>query len=77
MARRIPSRGDFLAAGEAWVEELAAPAAPPTYSSEVLAAYASGELAAAKTLDLLRATLTAGELPSRAIVEPVTALPEP
>ncbi len=77
IVERFPSRGDYLAAGEAWAEELAAPAAPPTYSAEVLAAYISGELAAAKTLDLLRGTLTADELPTRTILEPVTPLPEP
>jgi Zn-dependent peptidase ImmA (M78 family)/DNA-binding XRE family transcriptional regulator len=77
MVERFPSRGDYLAAGEAWAEELAAPSVPPAYSADVLAAYASGELAAAKTLDLLRGTLTAEELPARSIVEVITPMPEP
>lgn len=72
-----PSRGDFLAAGETWDEELAAPAIPRKYATEVLAAYASGMIAGPRALDLLRGTLTAEDLPSRDVAPVYTPLPAP
>ncbi|HEY8543502.1 MAG TPA: XRE family transcriptional regulator [Acidimicrobiales bacterium] len=60
-----PTPGDYLALGESWVEELCAPFVPPTYTQRVLSAYVDGELTAERTVELLRSTLRASELPTQ------------
>lgn len=72
-----PTRGDYVAAGETWSEELSAPSVPPRYSEAVLALYASGSLTSSRTLELLRGTLSVDDLPSVRPEEQYPSLPSP
>jgi Zn-dependent peptidase ImmA (M78 family)/DNA-binding XRE family transcriptional regulator len=65
MKSDVPTRGDYLAAGEAWEEELEAPYVPPRYRTAVLSAYARGELTSDRTLELLRGSIALSELPAQ------------
>lgn len=58
-----PRRGDFLELGEWWVAELEPPSVPPDYGRRVVAAYRSGRLTAARTVELLWGTVSEDELP--------------
>ena len=61
-----PRRGEYLRLGLAWTEELAAPYLSPAFTAAVLTAYTDGRLTAARSLELLRGTLSADHLPERA-----------
>lgn len=60
-----PRQGDYVRLGLRWAEELRPPSLSPGISAAILTAYASERLTAARTLELLRGTLTADELPER------------
>jgi transcriptional regulator with XRE-family HTH domain/Zn-dependent peptidase ImmA (M78 family) len=59
-----PTRGDYVALGETWIEELRPPTVPRRYTRSVLAAYTSGSLTAQRTVELVRSTLSVSELPT-------------
>lgn len=61
-----PTVGDYLALGETWDEELQPPYLPPAYTQHVLSDYVDGHLTAARTVELLRSTLTTSDLPTPA-----------
>jgi Zn-dependent peptidase ImmA (M78 family) len=65
LAGSKPSQGDYLTAGERWVEELTSPSVASEFVRQVLAGYSAGHLSAARTLDILRGTLGHDDLPSR------------
>ena len=65
MKSEVPTRGDYLAAGETWEEELEAPYVPPKYQTAVLSAYARGELTGDWSLELLRGSIARSELPAQ------------
>ena len=73
----IPRRGEFIAAGEEWSEDLSPPAVPPAYSQAVLRDYAAGEISIDRTIDLLRGTIAADELPPRLEEQEYLPLREP
>lgn len=73
LAERHPTRGDFVALGESWGEELVAPAVPPDYGRRVLGAYRRGMLTVERTLELLCGAVIESELPDQAAV-PIDAL---
>jgi len=58
-----PRHGEYLRLGLTWVDELAAPYLSPAVVSAVLNAYTDGRLTASRTLELLRGTLVADDLP--------------
>ncbi|CAA9291319.1 MAG: hypothetical protein AVDCRST_MAG41-4385 [uncultured Corynebacteriales bacterium] len=59
-----PHAGDYLRLGGLrWQEELARPYVSPGFTAACLNGYVSGRLTAARTMELLRGTLPAGELP--------------
>lgn len=60
-----PSRGDYLRLGLMWLDEFSAPYLSPSFTSAILNAYAAGRLTSARTLELLRGTLTTDQLPTR------------
>lgn len=62
---REPRQGDYLRLGLAWVEEFAAPYLSPGFTAAVLNGYLDGRLTAERSLELLRGTLVADELPVR------------
>jgi transcriptional regulator with XRE-family HTH domain/Zn-dependent peptidase ImmA (M78 family) len=70
LKRAEPTKGDYIALGETWTSELAAPSVPVEYTRNVLTAYVAGKLTAERTVELLRNTLTADELPNR-VPEPL------
>jgi Zn-dependent peptidase ImmA (M78 family)/DNA-binding XRE family transcriptional regulator len=63
-----PTAADFIALGERWVAELEAPSVPPEYGKRVLAAYRSGKLSAARTVELLWETVAIEDLPEQRVV---------
>lgn len=69
LKRAEPTRGDYVALGEAWTEELRPPAVPRRYTQSVLGAYTGGQLTAQRTVELLRSTLSAPELPTPAQID--------
>lgn len=58
-----PRRGDYLRLGLTWSEELASGYLSPQFCAACLTAYTHGTLTAARTLELLRGTVTADDLP--------------
>lgn len=64
-----PRSGDYLRLGLTWSTELASPYLSPQFSAACLTGYTSGTLTAARTLELLRGTVTTDDLP-----RPVTTL---
>jgi Zn-dependent peptidase ImmA (M78 family) len=64
LKREQPTIGDYLALGETWDEELRPPYVPPTYTQNVLTAYADGRLTASRSVELLRSTLATSDLPT-------------
>jgi transcriptional regulator with XRE-family HTH domain/Zn-dependent peptidase ImmA (M78 family) len=64
LKRSEPTRGDYALLGEVWLEELAAPSVPRRYGRQVLTAYLDGALTDDRTVELLRGTLTAADLPT-------------
>lgn len=64
LKRNEPTRGDYVALGETWTEELQPPSVPRHYAQSVLSAYKSGSLTAQRTVELLRSTLARSELPT-------------
>lgn len=65
LSRRDPSRGEYLKLGLTWADEFEAPYLSPLFTSSVLSAYVSGQLTAARTLELLHETLALDQLPER------------
>lgn len=61
-----PSYGDYLRLGLTWRDEFSAPYLSPSFTAAILNAYATGRLTSARSLELLRGTLTANQLPTRA-----------
>ncbi|WP_157975191.1 helix-turn-helix domain-containing protein [Glycomyces dulcitolivorans] len=61
-----PTPGDYLRLELNWREECAAPYLSPAFTAAILNAYVDGQLTAARSLELLRGTLPATELPTRA-----------
>lgn len=61
-----PTPGDYLRLKLNWREECAAPYLSPSLTAAILNAYVDGQLTAARSLELLRGTLPASELPTRA-----------
>lgn len=66
-----PRHGEYLRLGLRWVDELAAPYVSPTVVSAMLNGYTGERLTASRTIELLRGTLAADELPqpSRRTIE--------
>lgn len=60
-----PTPADAIALGERWVAELEPPTVPPEYGKRVIAAYETGKLAAAKTVELLWGTVSIADLPEQ------------
>lgn len=60
-----PSYGDYLRLGLTWVDEFSAPYLSPSFTAAILNQYATGRLTSARSLELLRGTLTADQLPTR------------
>lgn len=60
-----PSAGDYLRLGLRWKDEPASPYLPSGFTAACLNGYVSGRLTPARTLELLRGTLTVDDLPSR------------
>jgi Zn-dependent peptidase ImmA (M78 family)/transcriptional regulator with XRE-family HTH domain len=63
-----PTASDFVELGERWVSELDPPSTPPEYGRRVLAAYRSGRLSAARTVELLWGEVAEEELPEQHVV---------
>jgi transcriptional regulator with XRE-family HTH domain len=76
MVDDVPTRGEFVAAGEILGEELEPPAVPRTYERAVLAAYSARTIAHDRTLELLRGTYWREDLPPRSDVGEYPALGE-
>jgi len=74
LAEDVPTRGEFVAAGEMWGQELRPPAVAPKYERAVLDAYVAGLLSHDRTLELLRGTFESKDLPPRHEVGPYPAL---
>ena len=64
--RERPTRGEYARLGLTWADELGAPYLSPGLTSQILNAYVRGSLAEERTLELLRGTLMADDLPPRA-----------
>lgn len=64
LAGHRPTRGDYLRTGLTWKEELAAPYVGPSFTAAVLNAYTEQRLTGARSLELLRGTLSADQLPT-------------
>ncbi len=62
-----PSYGDYLRLGLTWLEEFSSPYLSPSFTAAILNAYAAGHLTSARSLELLRGTLTAKDLPTRVV----------
>jgi transcriptional regulator with XRE-family HTH domain len=58
-----PRAGDYLRLGLSWPDDLAGPYLSPGFAAACINAYASGQLTADRTLELLRGTLTEAGLP--------------
>jgi len=72
-----PTRGDFLAIGESWSEDLRAPSVPPQYSQAVLGRYVAGDLSSSRAIELLRGAIGPDELPAVRAAERYPRLPSP
>lgn len=60
-----PSFGDYLRLGLTWLDEFSAPYLSPSFTAAILNAYVAGRITGARSLELLRGTLTADQLPTR------------
>lgn len=58
-----PRAGDYLRLGLSWVDEFAAPHLSPGFVAACLDGYVTGRLTSSRTIELLRHTLPAEELP--------------
>lgn len=65
LSEQEPRSGDYLRLGLTWREELQAPSLSPGLTAAILTAYATRRLTRARTLELLRGTLAAEQLPAR------------
>jgi Zn-dependent peptidase ImmA (M78 family)/DNA-binding XRE family transcriptional regulator len=60
---RRPTRADYVELGVRFTEELVSPAAPQAFARACLRAYRHHKIGASRTVELLRGTLDADELP--------------
>ncbi|MHB1711805.1 MAG: hypothetical protein ACYCV7_10440, partial [Acidimicrobiales bacterium] len=58
------TRAEVLELGQRWIPELDPPAVPPAYAREVLGAYRSRRLTAARTVELLHGSVDESDLPA-------------
>ena len=65
LSEHEPRRGEYLRLGFAWTEELGAPYLSPAFTAAVINAYLSERLTADRSIELLRGTLNADQLPER------------
>ncbi|MFD6095436.1 helix-turn-helix domain-containing protein [Nocardiopsis flavescens] len=70
LGREEPKFGDYLRLRLSWDNELSSPYISPAYASACLNGYTSGRLTADRTVELLRGTLSAEELPRKNALEP-------
>ena len=60
-----PRHGDYARLGLRWADELSPPYLSPRFTSDTLNAYVEGRLTRARTLEILRETLTEQDLPEQ------------
>jgi transcriptional regulator with XRE-family HTH domain/Zn-dependent peptidase ImmA (M78 family) len=65
LSEHEPSYGDYLRLELTWQDEFTAPYLSPSFTAAILNAYVAGRLTGARSLELLRGTLTEDQLPTR------------
>lgn len=65
LSENDPRAGDYLRLALRWADELAGPHVSPGFAAACTVGYASGRLTPDRTIELLRGTLSAGDLPRR------------
>lgn len=65
LSEHEPRSGDYVRLGLSWTDELASPYLSPGFASACVIGFVSGRLTAERTVELLRGTLSADELPRR------------
>lgn len=63
LSRERPRQGEYLRLKLSWSDELASPYLSPRYAATVVEGFLSHKLTEARTLELLRGTLEADDLP--------------
>lgn len=66
LLRQEPRKGDYVHLKLNWEKEPKSPYLSPSFAAACIEGYASGRLTAARTVELLRGTITRDDLPERA-----------